>query len=431
MLSVATNPALVAHLYRRAGFGATPAELDDLSRKSWTELVDGLLAGLTGPGPAADAVPLPHLTTLPESNVPGYYYNGWQEYSNLVNWWLGRMVVTDTPLREKLTLLLHCQFPTSITKVGWASMMYAQNHIFRTLGAGNFETLVQAVAKDPAMLIWLDTDTSHRDAPNQNFARELMERFTMGIGNYTQEDVIQGARAFTGWELDTVSGGFFFNSYDHDNGVKHFLGRTGRFMGEDIVHIVTNEPASHRWVISRLWTWLAYPVTPSNPIVQDFVHGYAKDLNVTNLLDAMFNHPAFVSPQSMQGLVKQPIELLVGALRVLGLTTAPFSARRHRPGPLRPAFGGRLGLERVLAIDGRGGRVHATGVEPGRRGQPDRPGERRRPPRRPGHRRTFVDRPAGRLRPDPLRGHLARPFATPKLGRVAGPADRHPRSVVP
>ena len=334
MLSVATNPALVAHLYRRAGFGATPAELDDLSRKSWTELVDGLLAGLTGPGPAADAVPLPHLTTLPESNVPGYYYNGWQEYSNLVNWWLGRMVVTDTPLREKLTLLLHCQFPTSITKVGWASMMYAQNHIFRTLGAGNFETLVQAVAKDPAMLIWLDTDTSHRDAPNQNFARELMERFTMGIGNYTQEDVIQGARAFTGWELDTVSGGFFFNSYDHDNGVKHFLGRTGRFMGEDIVHIVTNEPAAHRWVISRLWTWLAYPVTPSNPIVQDFVHGYAKDLNVTNLLDAMFNHPAFVSPQSMQGLVKQPIELLVGALRVLGLTTAPFS-----PGTLQGLLG--------------------------------------------------------------------------------------------
>ncbi len=330
MLSVATNPALVAHLYRRAGFGATPAELDDLSRKSWTELVDGLLAGLTGPGPAADAVPLPHLTTLPESNVPGYYYNGWQEYSNLVNWWLGRMVVTDTPLREKLTLLLHCQFPTSITKVGWASMMYAQNHIFRTLGAGNFETLVQAVAKDPAMLIWLDTDTSHRDAPNQNFARELMERFTMGIGNYTQEDVIQGARAFTGWELDTVSGGFFFNSYDHDNGVKHFLGRTGRFMGEDIVHIVTNEPASHRWVISRLWTWLAYPVTPSNPIVQDFVHGYAKDLNVTNLLDAMFNHPAFVSPQSMQGLVKQPIELLVGALRVLGLTRRPFRRARCR-----------------------------------------------------------------------------------------------------
>jgi uncharacterized protein (DUF1800 family) len=161
-----------------------------------------------------------------------------------------------------------------------------------------------------------------------------MERFTMGIGNYTQEDVIQGARCFTGWELDTVSGGFFFNSYDHDNGVKHFLGRTGRFMGEDVVHIVTHEPSSHRWVISRLWSWLAYPVSSDDPVVQDLVKGYAKDLNITNLLAAMLNHPAFISPQARQGLIKQPIELLVGALRVLGLTTAPFS-----PGALQGLLG--------------------------------------------------------------------------------------------
>jgi uncharacterized protein (DUF1800 family) len=323
---VATNPALVAHLYRRAGFGATPAEIDDLSRRSWKDLVDGLLAGLSKPDPAGDAVPLPHLTTVPESNVPGYYYNEYNEYVSLVTWWIERMVVTDTPLREKLALLMHCQFPTSITKVGWAYMMYAQNQLFRRLGPGNFETLVQAVAKDPAMLIWLDTATSHADDPNQNFGRELMERFTMGVGNYTQEDVVQAARCFTGWELDMVSGEFFFNPYDNDNGIKHFLGRTGRFTGEDIVSIVTHEPASHRWVIARLWSWLAYPVSPLDPLVQDFVHGYAKDLNVTNLLAAMFNHPAFVSAQAMEGLIKQPIEFLVGALRVLGLTTAPFPA---------------------------------------------------------------------------------------------------------
>jgi uncharacterized protein (DUF1800 family) len=322
---VATNPALVAHLYRRAGFGATPAELDDLSQRSWADLVDELLAGLSGPDPAGDAVELPHLTSIPEANVPGYNYNGWNEYNSLITWWVQRMVVTSTPLREKLTWLLHCQFPTSWSKVGWAYMMYVQNQLFRTLGPGNFETLVQAVAKDPAMLIWLDADTSHRDAPNQNFARELMERFTMGIGNYTQEDVIQGARCFTGWELDNVSGEFFFNPFDNDGGVKFFLGRSGRFSGEDIVTIVTNEPASHRWVISRLWSWLAYPVTPGDPIVHEFVKGYARDLNITNLLEAMLNHSAFVSPQAFQGLVKQPIEFLVGALRGLGLNTAPFS----------------------------------------------------------------------------------------------------------
>ncbi|HTV12995.1 MAG TPA: DUF1800 domain-containing protein [Acidimicrobiales bacterium] len=326
MSGVGTNPALVAHLYRRAGFGATPGELQALSDKSWDELVGELIAGLSAPDPAGDAVTLPHLTSIPESNVPGYQLNGWVEYANLISWWLARMVVTSTPLREKLTWLLHCQFPTSYQKVGWAYMMYAQNQIFRSLGPGSFETLVQAVAKDPAMLIWLDTDTSHKDAPNQNFPRELMERFTMGVGNYTQEDVIQAARCFTGWELDNTSGEFFFNPYDNDDGVKVFLGRAGRLTGEDVINIVTHEPASHRWVISRIWSWIGYPVLPNDPLVQDFVHGYAKDLNMTNLLEAMFHHPAFVSAAAMEGLVKQPIEFLVGALRTLGLTTAPFDS---------------------------------------------------------------------------------------------------------
>ncbi|HMK98143.1 MAG TPA: DUF1800 domain-containing protein, partial [Acidimicrobiales bacterium] len=321
-----TDPALVAHLYRRAGFGATPAAVDSLSDQNWDELVSGLISGLRDPGPAGNAVELPHLTSIPQSNVPGYRFNGWDEYTNLIGWWLQRMLVTSTPLREKLTWLLHCQFPTSFSKVGWAYMMYVQNQIFRTLGPGNFETLVQAVAKDPAMLLWLDTATSHKDAPNQNFARELMERFTMGVGNYSQEDVIQAARCFTGWELDGQSGEFYFNPYDNDDGVKTFLGHIGRFSGEDIIRIVTHHPASHSWVVSRLWSWLGYPVSTNDPVVGDLVAGYAKDLNVTNLLEAMFHHPAFVSPAALYGLVKQPVEVLVGALRTLGLNTAPFQA---------------------------------------------------------------------------------------------------------
>jgi uncharacterized protein (DUF1800 family) len=119
---------------------------------------------------------------------------------------------------------------------------------------------------------------------------------------------------------------FFFNSFDHDNGIKQFLGRSGRLSGEDIITIVTNEPASHRWLIARLWSWLAYPVTPDDAIVQRFVHGYAKDLDLTRLLEAMFNNPAFVSARALEGLVKQPIEMLVGTLRGLGLTTAAFSS---------------------------------------------------------------------------------------------------------
>ena len=330
---MATNPALVAHLYRRAGFGALPAELDELSQHSWTDLVDNLLAGLSarprrrcGPPSSSDEHPPVKCARVPVQRV------GRVQRPDLVVARADDRYEHAAPGETDAATAL--PVPDIVVQGRLAHLMYVQNQIFRTLGPGNFETLVQAVAKDPAMLIWLDAATSHRDDPNQNFARELMERFTMGAGNYTQEDVVQSARCFTGWELDNVSGEYFFNPYDNDDGTKKFLGRTGRFTGEDIVSIVCNEPAGHRWVISRLWSWLAYPITPNAPIVQDFVHGYSKDLNITNLLAAMFHHPAFVSPRAVNGLVKQPVELLVGALRVLGLTTAPFS-----PGQLAGQLG--------------------------------------------------------------------------------------------
>ena len=316
-----TSPELVAHLYRRAGFGATPSEVASLEGQSWDSLVDDLLAGLSRPDPGAARAPLPHLTSVPESNVPGYSYDGYQEFVNLVTWWVQRMIVTGTPLREKLTLLLHCQFPTGWDTVGWAYMMYVQNEIFRQQGPGNFAALTKAVARDPSMMIWLNTDTDHKEQPNENFARELMERFTMGAGNYTEDDVRQSARAFTGWTIDWTTGLFYENRYDHDDGVKHFLGHTGRFDGDDIVEIVTGTKASSRWVPARLWSWLAFPVLPSDPIVTDLAAAYSKNLDLTDLLSAILRHPLFVSSQALDGLIKQPVEFVVGAMRLLGLTT--------------------------------------------------------------------------------------------------------------
>ncbi len=268
---------------------------------------------------------MPQLTPLAQANVPGFSYDDYQEFIALSTWWIDRMIVTDTPRREKLVLLLHEQFPTSYQKVGYADLMYRQNELFRTLGPGSFEELTLAVAQDPAMLIWLDTGTDHKAHPNENFARELMERFTMGVGNYTEEDVRQSARAFTGWTLDYTTGNFFFNVYDHDGGEKRFLGKTGRWQGQDIINIVTHTTASSKWVAARLWSWLAYPVTTEDPVVDDLAPGYEKDLNVTNLLTAILHHPDFVSRRALNGLVKQPVEYLVGTLRLLGLRTAAFS----------------------------------------------------------------------------------------------------------
>ena len=324
-MTTSSNSTTLAHLYRRAGFGATPAELEAAGKLGFGASVDKLLAGLAEADSAGSALELPHLTPLAQANIPGFSYDDYTEFIALSTWWIDRMIVTDTPLREKLVLLLHEQFPTSYQKVGYSELMYRQNDLFRTLGPGSFDTLTQAVAKDPAMLIWLDTGTDHKAHPNENFARELMERFTMGVGNYTEQDVRHAARAFTGWTLDYTTGDFFFNLYDHDGGEKRFLGKTGRWQGQDIIDMVTQTTASSKWVVARFWSWLAYPVTTEDPVVADLTPGYKTDLNLTNLLGAILHHPSFASTRAMRGLVKQPIEYLVGTLRLLGLRTAAFS----------------------------------------------------------------------------------------------------------
>jgi len=324
-MTTSSNSTTLAHLYRRAGFGATPAELEAAGKLGFGASVDKLLAGLAEADSAGSALELPHLTPLAQANIPGFSYDDYTEFIALSTWWIDRMIVTDTPLREKLVLLLHEQFPTSYQKVGYSELMYRQNDLFRTLGPGSFDTLTQAVAKDPAMLIWLDTGTDHKAHPNENFARELMERFTMGVGNYTEQDVRHAARAFTGWTLDYTTGDFFFNLYDHDGSEKRFLGKTGRWQGQDIIDMVTQTTASSKWVVARFWSWLAYPVTTEDPVVADLTPGYKTDLNLTNLLGAILHHPSFASTRAMRGLVKQPIEYLVGTLRLLGLRTAAFS----------------------------------------------------------------------------------------------------------
>ena len=324
-MTTSSNTRALAHLYRRAGFGATPAEIEAAEKIGYEASVDNLLAGLSEPDHAGAALELPQLTPLAQANVPGFSYDDYQEFIALSTWWIDRMIVTDTPLREKLALLLHEQFPTSYQKVGYADLMYRQNELFRTMGPGSFEELTLAVAQDPAMLIWLDTGTDYKAHPNENFARELMERFTMGVGNYTEEDVRQSARAFTGWTLDYTTGNFFFNVYDHDGGEKRFLGKTGRWQGQDIINIVTHTTASSKWVVARLWSWLANPVTTKDPVVAELATGYKKDLNVTNLLTAMLHHPAFLSARAMNRPCEATGRVPGGMLRLLGRATAAFS----------------------------------------------------------------------------------------------------------
>ena len=184
--------------------------------------------------------------------------------------------------------------------------------------------------------------------PNENFARELMELFTLGLGNYTEDDVKDGARCFTGWAFSRVTGGYVFRPRVHDFGTKTFLGQTGPWNGDDVVRIVTHAPAGARWIVAKLWSHLAYPVGPTDPIVADLATGFGRDLDVTNLLRAIFRHPEFTGPAARTGLVKQPIEYVVGVARAFGFDAVRSAGRRDRsPG------------------DDPGGARSATGVAPG------------------------------------------------------------------
>jgi uncharacterized protein (DUF1800 family) len=316
----------IALLYRRAGFGLSGPELDALAPAGYEAAVEGVIAGLTAPDPQGDAVAVPQFQT---PQYPGKDATPDQRKQvnaelrqglvRLQDWWMGRMVATGTPLREKLTLFWHGHFATGVSKVRDPKLMYLQNQLFRTQGAGGFEALTQAVAKDGAMMIWLDTETDKKAHPNENFARELMELFTIGIGNYTQADVTAGARAFTGWTYSRSTYRYVFRPGQHDDGTKTFLDQTGDFGGEDIISILVHKPESARFVTAKLWSHFAYPVSTTDPVVDDIVNAYGPDLDITSAVRAVFLHPQFRSTESRTGLVKQPVEYLAGVARALKL----------------------------------------------------------------------------------------------------------------
>ena len=319
----------IAHLYRRAGFGARPDELDAAVAAGYEATVDRLL-DLTSPDTAADAVAPPSFTP-PPTITPGmsdadrraaqqaFQQSSRQETNRLSLWWLDRMVASQYPLREKLALQWHSHFATSVQKVKEPQLMYQQNQVFRTMGAGNFEALALAVVKGPAMMVYLDANDNKKASPNENLSREFLELFSVGIGNYTEDDIKNGARALTGLQVNRQTGAVAVNRAQHDDGTKTYLGTTGNLGPDELVHTACSSPACAPYVTSKLWSHFARPGGPTDPVVADLAKGFARDLDVANLLRAIFLHPEFSSPASRTGLVKQPIEYVAGTLRALGV----------------------------------------------------------------------------------------------------------------
>jgi uncharacterized protein (DUF1800 family) len=235
----------------------------------------------------------------------------------LRQWWLERMASGKRPLQEKLTLFWHGHFATSVQKVKDAYLMWRQNDIFRRNAAGNWLTLLEAVSKDPAMMIWLDQAQSRKEHPNENFAREVMELFVLGEGNYTERDVAEAARALTGWSMDRQTQQFAYRAGAHDTAAKTILGQTGNFEGDDVLRIITNQPQGARFIVNKLWKFFV----EDNPS-PEMVNALAAELMATKLefrpvLRTMFLSEAFYAPTVVRNQVKSPTQWLVSSSRLL------------------------------------------------------------------------------------------------------------------
>src|SRR2546428_3942567 len=227
--------------------------------------------------------------------------------------WLQRMIQTSRPLQEKMVLFWHGHLVSGFPDVTSAEHMAMQLALFRQMATGSFKELILAISQDPAMLSYLDNNSNRKGKPNENYARELMELFTLGVGNFGEQDVKEAARAFTGW---TFTGNeFVFRRNQHDDGVKTFLGRTGTFDGTDVIEILFAQPAAARHLPPKLFEAFAYQ-GPEEPVIDELAGIFRRsDWSVRAVLRALFHSALFYSPKTVRAQVKSPVELVVGAVQ--------------------------------------------------------------------------------------------------------------------
>jgi len=300
------NLQRVGHLYRRASFGASWTELQTALKDGPEKTIDRLLKG--GSGQAEfDAESRPMADSIARVN------NGQQ----IRAWWLYRMLYGPHPLQEKLTLFWHNHFATSNAKVNNAGFMLGQYELMRKHALGNFAELLQGMSKDPAMLIWLDGRDSKKGNPNENYARELMELFSLGIGHYTEKDIREAARAFTGWEIQGNKASW--NKGQFDDGQKTVLSKTGNFQAEDIVKICLDQKACPYFITSKLFRFLISETVPATPaLLEPLAANFrASGFNFGQLVETMLRSNLFFSTDVYRTQIKAPVDFALGIVRAL------------------------------------------------------------------------------------------------------------------
>jgi uncharacterized protein (DUF1800 family) len=311
----------VAHLLRRAGFSSTPDEVDALvGEPSWSAVVDRVLdtsANPPDPMPAA-------VGNLDDQRAAAIA---------AVRWWMDRMVTTPTPLVEKLTFFWHGILTSAIGPAS-PQQLFEQLATYRRLGLGDLETLMQAMAIDPAMLQYLDGANNNKVSPNENFARELMELFTMGNFTFTEDDVKALARAWTGHNLQASTGQYVFRGERHDYGQKTLFGITKNWNGPQALTEIlrgSKQPVSARYLAGRIWSFFAAP-NPAPALLDELRDAFIDaDLNVAAFLRYVFEHPDFRSAATKTGLVRSPVEWVVALLRSTGIDSDQLDLVTYLP----------------------------------------------------------------------------------------------------
>jgi uncharacterized protein (DUF1800 family) len=337
------------HLLQRAGFGGTPAQVRALAELGLTDAVDSLLE--TRPKRDGDRVDAhdfdPDIMQPASAEERQRFQRARQsgdeaaieafrmqrqdrqqrdrrQMSTIQSWWMDRLIETDRPLEEKMTLFWHGHFATGYRTIEDSYHMFMQNQLFRSHATGNFRSLTHGIIRDPAMLAYLNNDQNRRQRPNENLARELMELFTMGEGNvYTEDDIKSGARALTGYTFADDS--FIYRPQLHDDQPKNIMGKSGNWDGDDFVEIIFSKRVVSEYLCLKLYRYFVndLPGTPE-PATQQFIVRLAKDLRdarfeLKPVLRTLFRSEHFYDDLNVASMVKNPIQLIVQAIRTLGI----------------------------------------------------------------------------------------------------------------
>ena len=316
------------HLLSRIGFAATNADIQAFAKMTWFEAADQLVKGATSVAvtpalPWVDELPLSpakQQTMSREENQAERRRNNERTFE-LRDWWFREMLNTPSPLTEKMTLFWHNHFATSQQKVRFAAYIYRQNTLLRRNALGNFANMLHEMSRDPAMLIYQDGANSRKQQPNENFGREVMELFTLGEGNYTEKDIKEVARAFTGWSVDRETGQFMFCKAIHDYNDKTIFGKTGNFEGDQVLDMILNRPETARFITDKVWREFVSPKPDEREVKQLAAIFQASGYNIGKLMRLILSSDAFYTLDNRATLIKSPVEFVVGTLKTFDIET--------------------------------------------------------------------------------------------------------------